>query len=257
LTAEIRGGRWNRAPVRAGGVSLGSDGDKGCVALTLKGASELDLAAGELVVQTDDADVLLTGTLLGLDEPGGTVDAVLVSMIRMKGVWVVLPDDQAAGDLGVEGTAVTGLLATGRLLAHVFKYYTVAESQGHKCVDCRDTLRDATEAQSQHCAPSHTTKAPQQVHATSRPEIFDSEGDLPKNALHPGNDLVRAGLFKQSIPFPRPLFSTRGPRTFEGLSRLMTPLEMYDLMSRLRGLHPAGIGVKWPVRTRTVTRNAC
>lgn len=30
----------------------------------------------------------------------------------------------------------------------------------------------------------------------------------------------------------------------DGLSRLMTPLEMYDLMSRLRGLHPAGMGVK-------------
>lgn len=48
--------------------------------LTLKSASELDLTAGELVVQTDDADVLLTGALLALDEPGGAVDAVLVRL---------------------------------------------------------------------------------------------------------------------------------------------------------------------------------
>jgi hypothetical protein len=39
---------------------------------------------------------------------------------------------------------------------------------------------------------------------------------------------------------------------FDGLSRLMTPELMYDLMSRVSGLEPAsGMGVKWPVRTRT------
>lgn len=41
---------------------------------------------------------------------------------------------------------------------------------------------------------------------------------------------------------------------FAGLSRLMTPLWMYDLMSRLCGAQPWGIGVKWPVRTRTAAR---
>lgn len=40
----------------------------------LEGARELRLAAGDLVVETDDAEVLLTGTLLRLDEAGGAVD---------------------------------------------------------------------------------------------------------------------------------------------------------------------------------------
>jgi hypothetical protein len=31
---------------------------------------------------------------------------------------------------------------------------------------------------------------------------------------------------------------------FEGLSRLITPEEMYCLRSRLRGVQPQGIGVK-------------
>jgi hypothetical protein len=38
---------------------------------------------------------------------------------------------------------------------------------------------------------------------------------------------------------------------FEGLSRLMTPELMYDLMSRDKGVHPVGMGVKCGVRTRT------
>jgi hypothetical protein len=62
----------------------------------LQGAAELSLATGDLVVQTDHAHVLLTGTLLGLDETGGTVNA----------------DNQAASDLGVESTTVTGLLGS-------------------------------------------------------------------------------------------------------------------------------------------------
>ena len=60
----------------------------------LEGAGKLGLAAGQLVVEADDGNILLTSTLLGLDETGGTVDA----------------DDEAAGNLGVEGTAVAGLL---------------------------------------------------------------------------------------------------------------------------------------------------
>jgi hypothetical protein len=62
----------------------------------LEGTAELGLATGELVVQTDHADVLLTGTLLGLDQASGTVNA----------------DNQAASDLGVESTTVTGLLGS-------------------------------------------------------------------------------------------------------------------------------------------------
>lgn len=44
-------------------------------------------------MEADDADVLLSGALLRLDEAGGAVDA----------------DNQAARDLGVEGTAVARL----------------------------------------------------------------------------------------------------------------------------------------------------
>ena len=41
----------------------------------LEGAGELGLAAGNPVVESDDADVLLTSTLLGLDQSSGAVDA--------------------------------------------------------------------------------------------------------------------------------------------------------------------------------------
>ena len=44
-------------------------------------------------MEAGDADVLLAGALLGLDEAGGAVDA----------------DDEVAGDFGVEGAAVAGL----------------------------------------------------------------------------------------------------------------------------------------------------
>jgi hypothetical protein len=37
----------------------------------------------------------------------------------------------------------------------------------------------------------------------------------------------------------------------DGLSRLITPELMYDLISRFRGEEPFGMGVKWPVRTMT------
>lgn len=62
----------------------------------LEGAGELGLAAGDLVMQTDNADILLSGTLLGLDEAGSTVNA----------------DDEATSNLRIKGTAVAGLLAT-------------------------------------------------------------------------------------------------------------------------------------------------
>jgi hypothetical protein len=45
-------------------------------------------------VDSDDTDVFFSGTLLGLDETGSTVDA----------------DDQTSGDFGVEGSAVARLL---------------------------------------------------------------------------------------------------------------------------------------------------
>ena len=62
----------------------------------LEGAGELSLTTWELVVETDDANVLLSGTLLGLDETSGAIDT----------------DDQAAGNLWIEGSGVTGLLNT-------------------------------------------------------------------------------------------------------------------------------------------------
>ena len=60
----------------------------------LKGTGELSLATWELVVETDDANVLLSGTLLGLNETSGAVDT----------------DDQAAGNLWIEGSRVSSLL---------------------------------------------------------------------------------------------------------------------------------------------------
>ena len=45
-------------------------------------------------MHANDANVLLSGSLLGLDETGGTINA----------------DDEATSDLGVESTAVTSLL---------------------------------------------------------------------------------------------------------------------------------------------------
>lgn len=56
-------------------------------------ASELGLATGDLVVETDNANIFLPGTLLRLDQTGRTVDA----------------NDQASSDLRVECTTVTGL----------------------------------------------------------------------------------------------------------------------------------------------------
>ena len=63
---------------------------------SLEGGGESGLAARDAVVEADNANVLLTSTLLGLDKSGGTVDA----------------DNQAAGNLGIEGTGVTSLLNT-------------------------------------------------------------------------------------------------------------------------------------------------
>lgn len=51
-----------------------------------------------LVVETDDTHVLLSGTLLGLYQPSRTVDT----------------DDQTSGDLGVEGSTVSSLLTPAK-----------------------------------------------------------------------------------------------------------------------------------------------
>lgn len=66
----------------------------------LKGAGELCLATGELVVKSDNTDILLAGTLLRLDQAGGAVNA----------------DNQTSSDLGVESTGVTSTLATENAL---------------------------------------------------------------------------------------------------------------------------------------------
>lgn len=60
----------------------------------LKSASELSFTTWQLVVHTDDANVFLSGTLLGLDETSGAIDA----------------DNETSSDLGIESTTVTGLL---------------------------------------------------------------------------------------------------------------------------------------------------
>lgn len=62
----------------------------------LEGAGELGLAARQLVMETDDGNVLLSGSLLGLDQSSRSIDT----------------DNQTSRDLGVEGAAVTGLLSS-------------------------------------------------------------------------------------------------------------------------------------------------
>lgn len=66
----------------------------------LESAGELSLATGELVVKSDNTDILLTGTLLRLDQAGGAVNT----------------DDQTSSDLGIESTGVTSALATENAL---------------------------------------------------------------------------------------------------------------------------------------------
>ena len=66
----------------------------------LEGAGKLCLTTGELVVKSDNTDILLTGTLLRLDETGGAVNA----------------DNQTSSDLGIESTGVTSTLATENAL---------------------------------------------------------------------------------------------------------------------------------------------
>jgi hypothetical protein len=67
----------------------------------LECACKLGLATGQLVVQANNANVLLSGTLLRLDETGSAVNA----------------HNQTSSDLGIEGSRVTSLLNTADLLA--------------------------------------------------------------------------------------------------------------------------------------------
>lgn len=60
----------------------------------LKSSFELSLTTGNLVMETNDTDILLSGTLLGLDQASRTVNA----------------DDQATGDLRVESSTVSSFL---------------------------------------------------------------------------------------------------------------------------------------------------
>jgi hypothetical protein len=60
----------------------------------LEGARKLRLTSGQLVVHADDAHILLSGSLLRLDETGRAIDA----------------NDEATSDLGIKGTAVASLL---------------------------------------------------------------------------------------------------------------------------------------------------
>jgi hypothetical protein len=62
----------------------------------LEGASELLLAAGELAVQSDDTNILLTSTLLRLDQTSGAINA----------------DNQTSSDFGIEGAGVASTLTT-------------------------------------------------------------------------------------------------------------------------------------------------
>ena len=69
----------------------------------LKSAGELSLATGQLIVEANNSNILLSGTLLGLDKTSGAVNA----------------DNQATGNLGIKSTAVTCLLASEIPLANI------------------------------------------------------------------------------------------------------------------------------------------
>lgn len=66
----------------------------------LESLGELCLTTRQLVVQTNDGNVFLSGTLLGLDQTCGTINA----------------DNETSCDLGVEGSAVASLFATAPTL---------------------------------------------------------------------------------------------------------------------------------------------
>jgi hypothetical protein len=68
---------------------------------SLESARKLRLASRQLVVQTDDANVFLSGSLLGLYKTGGAVDA----------------DNETSGNFRVEGTTVASLLNSSHLSA--------------------------------------------------------------------------------------------------------------------------------------------
>ena len=60
----------------------------------LESPLKLGLTTRDLIMEADNANVFFSGTLLGFHQASGTVNA----------------DNQATGDLGVEGSAVTSLL---------------------------------------------------------------------------------------------------------------------------------------------------
>jgi hypothetical protein len=64
----------------------------------LQRSCELRFASWKLVMQPKDAHVFLAGTLLGLDEAGGTVET----------------HDQAARNFGIQRTAVASFLYSER-----------------------------------------------------------------------------------------------------------------------------------------------
>lgn len=72
----------------------------------LEGTSELSLATRQLVVKADDGNILLSGSLLRLDQSSRSVDT----------------DDQAARDLGIEGTTVTSLLNSAPISLLALRY---------------------------------------------------------------------------------------------------------------------------------------
>lgn len=57
----------------------------------------LDLLLGlHLIVKAENTDILLSGTLLGLDQTGGTIDT----------------NNQTSSDLGIKGTAVSSFITS-------------------------------------------------------------------------------------------------------------------------------------------------
>lgn len=75
-----------------------------CTSQGFQSASELGLAAGNLVMETDNANVFLSCTLLRLNQTSRTVDT----------------DDQASCDLGVQSSTVASLLGSIKAQSSVY-----------------------------------------------------------------------------------------------------------------------------------------
>lgn len=86
---------------------------------------------------------------------------------------------------------------------------------------------------------------------------FRIEGSAMASFLDPGRALLERARWWGLLSYRNIRLihdTTSWLDGFEGLSRLITPELMYCWRGRFKGVHPAGMGVKCPVLTSTVTK---